>query len=274
MHSYEREKYKHCPLCREPEMRQTGEFNCTAHPLWREGLPSVIRWMQCLTCSHSFADGFFGDDALAFMFEQWQGAQVFAGAVRLEEQRYIAADMLDRIVALVPRSRSFGHPDFAFRALDVGFGSGALLTTMAEYGWQVWGLDKRPAAVAPLSERGFRVAVGGIEDTRRLFDVKADGFDLIVFADVLEHVPYPDRLLEQARSLVPHGGLLVSCPNADSTLWREMGLQNPYWRELEHFHNFGFERLRVLLKRCGFDVTSYTVSRRYRACMEVLAEAV
>ena len=46
---------------------------------------------------------------------------------------------------------------------------------------------------------------------------------------------------------------------------------NPYWGELEHYHNFSRARLYALLKECGFEPIHYTISERYRVCMEVIA---
>ena len=46
---------------------------------------------------------------------------------------------------------------------------------------------------------------------------------------------------------------------------------NPYWGELEHYHNFGRARLYALLIEYGFEPLHYRVSERYRVCMEVIA---
>jgi hypothetical protein len=46
---------------------------------------------------------------------------------------------------------------------------------------------------------------------------------------------------------------------------------NPYWGEIEHYHNFGRRRLYALLEEHGFEPARYGVSFRYRACMEVIA---
>jgi hypothetical protein len=47
--------------------------------------------------------------------------------------------------------------------------------------------------------------------------------------------------------------------------------KNPYWSEMEHFHNFGRSRLYSLLEEFGFRPERYSVSERYKACMEVIA---
>jgi protein O-GlcNAc transferase len=46
---------------------------------------------------------------------------------------------------------------------------------------------------------------------------------------------------------------------------------NPYWGEIEHYHNFSRARLYTLLEEFAFKPQSYGISERYRACMEVIA---
>jgi hypothetical protein len=74
--------------------------------------------------------------------------------------------------------------------------------------------------------------------------------------------------------LLADGGVLfISLPNSDSMLWRALDRENanPYWGELEHYHNFSRERLYRLLRETGFEPLRYGISERYRACMEVIA---
>ena len=73
--------------------------------------------------------------------------------------------------------------------------------------------------------------------------------------------------------MIEGGILVISCPNIDSPIWQlitEAG-QNPYWGELEHYHNFGRARLYDLLRECGFTPLRYSVSERYRMGMEIVA---
>jgi hypothetical protein len=61
-------------------------------------------------------------------------------------------------------------------------------------------------------------------------------------------------------------------PNAESFVWQylDQANENPYWGELEHYHNFGYRRLRALLSEFGFDVSVYGISDRYYMCMELI----
>jgi 2-polyprenyl-3-methyl-5-hydroxy-6-metoxy-1,4-benzoquinol methylase len=93
-------------------------------------------------------------------------------------------------------------------------------------------------------------------------------------ADVLEHMPYPRKALEAATALLKVGGvLLISMPNSESIVWQLLDEHdaNPYWGEIEHYHNFSRRTLYSLLNEYGLIPKRYGVSERYRACMEVIA---
>jgi protein O-GlcNAc transferase len=61
-------------------------------------------------------------------------------------------------------------------------------------------------------------------------------------------------------------------PNMEN-VWRLLHANkvNPYWEEIEHYHNFSRKRLYALLQEHGFAPVEYHVSERYRVCMEVIA---
>jgi hypothetical protein len=102
----------------------------------------------------------------------------------------------------------------------------------------------------------------------------AVGYSVISLCDVLEHMPFPRAaLLHAKRMLEDNGVLLVSCPNMDCTSAQFLTSagSNPYWGEIEHYHNFGRARLYALLRECGFEPVNYAVSERYRLGMEVIA---
>lgn len=58
----------------------------------------------------------------------------------------------------------------------------------------------------------------------------------------------------------------------ESMVWQAKDRQraNPYWAEIEHYHNFGRRRLYALLSEMGFEPVRDGISERYRAGMEVI----
>lgn len=94
------------------------------------------------------------------------------------------------------------------RVLDVGCGRGELAHALEEAGHTVTATDFEPPAakLREFFQSDLRDGLALPED--RVFDV-------ILLADVLEHMSEPERLLEDAaRHLAPNGRLLVSLPNA------------------------------------------------------------
>jgi glycosyltransferase involved in cell wall biosynthesis len=94
------------------------------------------------------------------------------------------------------------------RVLDVGSGEGHLSAALAHRGHHVVSVDLEPPVV---EVPNFIKA-----DLNGGLPVAADDrFDVILLADVLEHVPDPKDVLNQAlRHLAPGGKIIVSLPNA------------------------------------------------------------
>jgi methionine biosynthesis protein MetW len=100
------------------------------------------------------------------------------------------------------------------RVLDVGCGSGELAAWLSARGAQVWGVDINSEALAAAKPHCVQTRVADLEhvDIDELFPELQ--FDAVVFADVLEHVREPWRLLESSRSVLAAGGRVVaSIPN-------------------------------------------------------------
>jgi SAM-dependent methyltransferase len=103
------------------------------------------------------------------------------------------------------------------RLLEIGYGSGLLMPTLARLADELYGLDLAPPppglpeALARLGARPKELAEG---DVRRL--PFADGFfDGVVAFSIFEHLApadLPQALGECARVLAPGGQLLVGCP--------------------------------------------------------------
>ena len=153
--------------------------------------------------------------------------------------------------------------------VDVGFGNGSLLFTAEEYGFKPVGLDLRVDNVNALKAIGVEAYCLDLSDLEL-----SEKCSVISMADVLEHVPYPKDTLLAANHLLKEGGVLfLSMPNTENVIWKFMNEQNknPYWAEMEHYHNFSRTRLYSLLRQSGFEPMRYGISERYRVGMEVVS---
>jgi SAM-dependent methyltransferase len=252
--------YEGCPLCGAKTIEPISNDDCSWHEMYKPQLPPIIHWMRCIVCTHIFTSGYWSDEALAVLFSDVQAVQAPSGH-DVEAGRLVSAAIVEQIEAM----RGYRQG----RWLDVGFGNGSLLVTAEEFGWKPVGLDLRESSVREMRAIGIEAHVADIADFR-----PAEPFDVISLADVLEHMPFPKPALLQIREILVRDGLLfLSMPNIDCYAFREATSRqmNPYWNEIEHYHNFGRERLYSLLIECGFRPLRYGVNQRYRMGMQVFA---
>ena len=145
------------------------------------------------------------------------------------------------------------------RVLDVGCGTGSV-TTIAnrEKHNNVYGIEPDPARAKVARSRGIEVFEGYLTDG---YLVGREKFDVIMFADVLEHIAEPSTLLRiAAKGLKDDGLLLVSVPNVAHWSVRydlmrgrfeytEVGI-----KDATHLRWFTSTTITNLLQREGFEV--------------------
>ncbi len=253
----ERILFNNCPLCGSASMTDAAIGNCSRHPLFHPSLSETIRWKRCQACTHVFTEGYYTDEACRIIFSKTNENQQVG--VNIEQTRGISARMIEKVLPFVSSGPW----------LDVGFGNGSLLFTAQEYGFKPIGLDLREDNVRRMQEFGVEAHCVDVSRLQLTGDCA-----VISMADVLEHIPFPkDALIAAQRLLNENGILYISMPNIDAMAWRVLDQQNanPYWGELEHYHNFGRRRLYALLRQYGFEPIRYGISERYRVCMEVIA---
>lgn len=259
----ERVAYETCPICESDGHAAFLRAPCHAHPLWHAMLPKSMEWHRCGACGHEFTSGWFDDDGMAALAMR-ANAQQDLGSLdsrQAEGYRRISSRIVDRIVQALGRLEG--------RWLDVGVGNGALLAAADEFGFDAVGIDLRSEPVLRLQELGYKAEAVRFEHLD-----EENGFDVISMADVLEHIAFPRVAVAKAATFLKPGGLLfVSMPNTASLTWKLMDRAgvNPYWAELEHFHNFDRPRLESVLAEAGLDTIGYSVSERYLAGMELIA---
>lgn len=96
-------------------------------------------------------------------------------------------------------------PGTAMRLLDVGSAHGWFVKAATERGFDALGLEPDHAVCAQARRNGAHVREGFFPDEL----AEHEKFDVIVFNDVFEHIPAPDRLLAHCTARLNQGGLLV-----------------------------------------------------------------
>jgi methionine biosynthesis protein MetW len=100
------------------------------------------------------------------------------------------------------------------RVLDVGCSTGYFAAALAARGNEVLGVEYDEASAEAARSRGIEVLVADLETTDLAAHFGEASFDVVVYADVLEHLRDPLPVLRATHRLLRPGGfVVVSLPN-------------------------------------------------------------
>lgn len=138
--------------------------------------------------------------------------------------------------------------------LDIGCGVGILLDVAQRNGFEVKGIELSRWASEFARDKGFDVITGNLLDT--VYTERS--FDVIVLNHVLEHLPNPRAILQEAKRILKDDGLLIiGAPNFDSYMAK---IRKEKWFSLmpnQHIWQFTHETLSMLLQKNGFSVVYF-----------------
>ena len=146
--------------------------------------------------------------------------------------------------------------------LDVGCAQGTLALMLAERGHRVTAVDLRPEFLVYAETRHTHGEIRFVA-ANVLQDELSGLFDLVYANQIIEHLVYPDQLLQKLKKLLKPGGrLVITTPNGsylknNLPSYKELG--NPKdWEHLQftadgdgHFYAYLREELVEIFKRSG-----------------------
>jgi len=145
------------------------------------------------------------------------------------------------------------------RLIDVGCARGHLSSALARQGWRVTGVEYDASDAAIAKETGIQVIVGSAEEALSNIEGK---FDVIVFADVLEHFVHPLDVLTMATSLLaPNGRIIISIPNVAHLSVRLQLLLGSFTYtdrgilDRTHLHFYTKKTLKEMISQAGLHIT-------------------
>jgi len=147
------------------------------------------------------------------------------------------------------------------RLLDIGCGTGEILTYMKDKGYQVVGIEPSKIAYEKAISKSLQVYNCGLHE----FILKADEkFDIINMTNVLEHIPNPMETITMCKKLLKKGGVIrIKVPNDFNELQSEIVRnlhKNKWWIAIpDHINYFDFESMSNLLEYEGFKIMYKTV---------------
>lgn len=127
------------------------------------------------------------------------------------------------------------------RLLDVGCGTGHFLNYCQEYGWLINGVEPNEMA------RKQAEAKTNIIIQKNLSEIVNTSYEVITLWHVLEHLPNLEQTMNQLKSLLAPGGvLIIAVPNFEAyeaSVFKEFWAAYDVPRHLYHFNRNAVERL-------------------------------
>lgn len=130
---------------------------------------------------------------------------------------------------------------------------------------KVYAVEKNKIAAKDASRFTERIIIGDIEDYKWKETFSGILFDYIIFADVLEHLYYPEKVLYEAASFLSlNGSILISIPNIAhnaiilNLLKGEFQYKSTGLLDDTHIRFFTKSTFNALVKRCGLNVSYET----------------
>lgn len=221
------------------------------------------RVVRCDDCSMVWVTPRFDDEALREVYgeDYWQSeSPKTKGYSDYAKDADLYLKTFRRRHRLVRRYLPQGQA----RILDVGCAAGYFLRVMAEKGHEVRGVEVSDAIAARAVEHlgADRVHIGTLDSVPEDKQGYARGsFDLVTMWDVIEHVPDPKQLLEEAKAMLrPGGHLILETQNVDSRFATLLGLKWHHFKHQEHIFHFNPGTVRRVLEQAGFEVVKLTSS--------------
>ncbi|MBX9977177.1 MAG: class I SAM-dependent methyltransferase [Alphaproteobacteria bacterium] len=130
--------------------------------------------------------------------------------------------------------------------IDIGCGRGEFLTGFDELGFKVTGVDVSPA----IHDLSHRFSVSQCDFENEPLSYPDNSFDFLLCKSVVEHLHYPEKLMDECfRILKPGGKAVFMCPSWIHTYW------GPFYIDHTHVTPFTLPSLTQLLELSGFNVT-------------------
>jgi 2-polyprenyl-3-methyl-5-hydroxy-6-metoxy-1,4-benzoquinol methylase len=132
--------------------------------------------------------------------------------------------------------------------LDVGCGSGEVLSAANRHGWSVQGVEPVAESARIAKERGLDVRQATLDES----GLPERSFDVVTAFHVLEHMSDATAFLSLiARWARPGGLVVVEVPNYRSMHRHGHGADWPGLRPLEHISHFSPRTMRGTMRRAG-----------------------
>jgi 2-polyprenyl-3-methyl-5-hydroxy-6-metoxy-1,4-benzoquinol methylase len=158
------------------------------------------------------------------------------------------------------------------RVLDLGCGNGSLTQEIARHGYEVIGVEESLSGIEAARQKNSLASCQFLQGSiyNLPYDRLGKPFDVVIAAEVIEHLLYPRELIRSARKcLKPNGRLIVTTPYHG--YWKNLALAisgkiDAHFTALwdgGHIKFFSVKTLSLLLEQEGFADTQFQFAGRY-----------
>lgn len=147
------------------------------------------------------------------------------------------------------------------RVLEIGCANGYLLKKLTANGCQCLGIEVDPKMASLARKNGLAVITGDIEGTSMFKKIGHRRFEIIVLADVLEHLKDPEVTFKKLACLLEkEGRIIISVPNISFLTYRLLHLLGKFdytdWGIMDRTHLRFFTRNSIiqLVKGVGLKI--------------------
>jgi len=213
-----------------------------------------LRLARCRGCGLIFANPRLRRAEVEKRYDSPEFLAEYLKAHRATPAGYDRASLADRYRPYLDMIRGRLHP--GAKLLDVGCGAGFFLKEAEAEGWAAEGTEiSRSLAAYGREVVGVTVRLGTLEE----LNGPPGSRDIVTLFDVLEHVPEPQRTLEEVgRLLRPDGLVLISTPDYGSLSRLFLGKAWAVLSPAEHLSLFTEKTLRKLVEGSGLELLSIT----------------
>jgi len=194
-----------CPACTAVD----------ADPLWNT--EDGYQYVQCRTCDFVYVTPCFTYDLWREYFERFRKDTEIINRRVIDsrfEENYLNEDRA-RFSFYLDRLKKH---KFSGSVLDIGCLTGSFLHFARERGYEPHGIEHREYAIAAAKKSlDLDLQQGFFEEVAPSMIEGGNRFDIITLWETLEHMLYPDLVLNNARRLLSADGLVaITVPNFDN----------------------------------------------------------
>jgi len=125
------------------------------------------------------------------------------------------------------------------KILEIGCGSGGNFNYLKDWG-EIYAIEPDKFAFSVAKKKGLTKLIINDYFDKKYF--QKNKFDLILLADVLEHIKDDKKILSEIKGLLSRNGIVLITVPAKKNLWSEHDIAN------HHFRRYEFSNLEKILK--------------------------